>query len=158
MISKAYVQFKADESQSTSTRLVFRAQDAANAPTFTSSTRNISNRLLLPDSVVWVPSSWSSGSSGSAQRTPELKTLIQAVVNLGGWGSGNAIALIIRGTGHRTAESYEGEGDPLLHIEYTPPAAAPPVERLASEGTIEAGLDSLHSWRLIRCAGRARCD
>jgi hypothetical protein len=57
------------------------------------------------------------------QRTPELKTLVQAVIDLGGWQSGRPLAFIIRGTGRRTAESYEGEGAPLLHIEYTPSAA-----------------------------------
>ena len=46
--------------------------------------------------------------------------VIQEIVSQPGWASGNALALIVTGTGERVAESRDGapEGAPLLHIEY----------------------------------------
>jgi hypothetical protein len=49
--------------------------------------------------------------------------VIQAIVNRTGWSSGNAIVILINGTGHRTANSWNGNaaGAPLLHIEAVNP-------------------------------------
>ena len=48
--------------------------------------------------------------------------MVQEIVTRTGWTPGNALALIITGTGHRTARAYEGSapGAPLLHLEYSP--------------------------------------
>jgi hypothetical protein len=55
-----------------------------------------------------------------AQRTPNLAAVIQQIVNRPGWASGNALALIVTGSGHRVADSFNGSstGAPLLHVEY----------------------------------------
>jgi hypothetical protein len=47
--------------------------------------------------------------------------VIQEIVNRSGWASGNALALIVTGTGERVAESYDGSAAPELHIEYLTP-------------------------------------
>jgi hypothetical protein len=39
---------------------------------------------------------------------PNLAAIVQEVVNRSGWSSGNAMTIIITGTGHRTAYAYEG--------------------------------------------------
>ncbi len=51
--------------------------------------------------------------------------MIQEIVTRPGWASGNSLAIIITGTGHRTAEAYDGvpARAPLLHIEYRPLAS-----------------------------------
>lgn len=53
-------------------------------------------------------------------QTPNLSLIVREIVNRNGWNSGNAIALIITGSGKRTAESYDGEpaNAPRLFIEY----------------------------------------
>ena len=53
---------------------------------------------------------------------PDLASVIQEIVNRSGWVSGNALAIMVAGSGRRTAESYEGRatGAPLLHVEYSP--------------------------------------
>jgi hypothetical protein len=63
-----------------------------------------------------------SDGAGPNQKTPSLTSIVQALVNRSGWASGNAMAFIITGTGHRTAEAYEGGAGiaALLHVEYTP--------------------------------------
>ena len=46
--------------------------------------------------------------------------MLREVVGRPGWASGNALALVITGTGHRTARAYDGKpaGAALLHVEY----------------------------------------
>jgi hypothetical protein len=46
--------------------------------------------------------------------------VIQEIVNRPGWVAGNALVLIITGSGHREAESYEGDsgGAAVLHLEH----------------------------------------
>ncbi|MGA1870358.1 MAG: PilC/PilY family type IV pilus protein [bacterium] len=52
--------------------------------------------------------------------TPDIKSIVQEIVNRDGWASGNAMSFIITGNGHRTAESFDGSSGsaPLLHVEY----------------------------------------
>ena len=121
-ITKAYVQFQADEVQSVATSLTIRAQ-VGNAATFAGTSQNITNRTLTTQTVGWAPVAWTAvGQRTVAQQTPDLKTVLQQVVS-GTWASGNSLALVITGTGERTAESFEGGAAkaPVLHIEYTVP-------------------------------------
>lgn len=120
-ITSAYIQFAADESNSGSTTLSIYGEYTGNASTFSTSSHNVSSRTKTSAKATWAPSSWTSGEVGSKQKTPELKNILQEVVNNGGWQSGNAMVFIIEGSGERTAESYEGSTSkaPLLHIEYT---------------------------------------
>ena len=55
------------------------------------------------------------------QRTPDLSTVIQEIVSRSDWQAGNDLAVIISGSGERTAESFDGEAAaaPLLHVDYT---------------------------------------
>jgi len=120
-ITSAHVQFKVDEVQSEVTSLTIQAQAADNAPTFTSATGNVSLRARTAAAVPWSPSAWTAvGQVGPDQRTPDLSAVIQEIVDRPGWASGNSLALIITGTGHRTAKAFEGDstGAPLLHVEY----------------------------------------
>ena len=81
----------------------------------------MSGRAQTSASASWNPASWSSvGQAGSAQRTPELKAIVQEIINRSGWSAGNHLAFIITGTGERTAEAYDGVPSqaPLLHIEF----------------------------------------
>jgi uncharacterized protein YjiK len=121
-ITKAYVQFQVDEATTGTCSLTIQAQAADNPATFTTATGDITSRPLTTASVAWNPPGWPTvGARGADQQTPDLKTVIQAVVNRGGWASGNAIAMIVNGTGKRTAEAIDGSqpGRPLLHIEYS---------------------------------------
>jgi uncharacterized protein YjiK len=119
-ITSAQIQFVADESQSAATSLSVRAQAADDAATFTAANFNLSSRPRTLASVPWSPAAWSSGQAGSAQRTPELAAVVQEVVSRPGWEPGQAIAFLINGSGHRTAESEDGSSSkaPLLQVEY----------------------------------------
>ena len=120
-ITRAYVQFEADETQSEATTVSIQGQAADNALTFSSATK-MSTRSRTTAATTWTPAPWTLvGEAGANQRTPDLTAVIQEIVGRPGWASGNALALIITGTGHRTTRAYDGKpaAAPLLHLEYT---------------------------------------
>jgi hypothetical protein len=61
------------------------------------------------------------GAAGDAQRTPNLAAVIQEVVSLPGWAPGNALTVIITGSGRRAAESFEGGAPAVLSVQYAAP-------------------------------------
>ena len=131
-ITNAYIQFTVDETSTESTSLSIRAQDTDNAAVFGTGSYNVSNRSKTSAAVSWNPSSWSSvGAAGSTQRTPEIKNVVQEVVSRQGWSTGSNLAIIITGSGRRTAEAYEGSsaGAALLHVEYIAGGTAPPANQ-----------------------------
>ncbi len=134
-ITAAYIQFSAKESQSEVTNLTLAGQAADDAPTFTSANGNISTRPRTAATVSWAPVPWTAGETGANQRTPDLSAVVQQIVNRSGWASGNALAIIITGTGHRTAWAYNGNAAlaPLLHVEFggSTPTDNPPVAQLS---------------------------
>jgi hypothetical protein len=120
-IVNAYVQFKVDKTGSTATSLIVQGQAADNAPTFTTATGNISSRLKTNAQVTWTPAAWPTlGASGPDQRTANIASVVQEIVDRLGWVSANSLVILISGTGTRVAESYNGDraGAPLLHVEY----------------------------------------
>jgi YVTN family beta-propeller protein len=126
-ITSAWIQFTADEAQSEATSLRIEGHDADNAATFTTATRNVSSRPRTGASVAWAPAAWTVvGETGTRQRTPDLTAIVQAIVARPGWTSGNAVAFVITGSGHRTARAFEGKPAAVLHVEFTSTAPAAP--------------------------------
>jgi hypothetical protein len=120
-IVNAYLQFKVDETSSAAASLTVQGQAADNAPTFTTATANISSRTRTLSSAPWTPTAWPTvGVAGPDQRTPNIAPVIQEIVNRPDWASGNSLVILIRGTGKRVAESFNGDktGAALLHVEY----------------------------------------
>jgi hypothetical protein len=118
-ILHAYLQFRADEKRSVATNLTVMGEASDNAPPFPTTPFNVSARPDTTASVPWAPPAWNLvGEAGSAQRTPDLSAVVQEIVNRPGWSSGNALVLVITGSGTRVAESFEGGFPPVLHIEY----------------------------------------
>jgi len=123
-ILNAYIQFQTGMTNTTLTSLTIVGQANDNAKSFSNSRRNISMRAKTAASVEWSPVAWTViNESGVNQRTSDISTIIQEIVNRPGWLSGNSLVLIITGTGQRTAWSFNGlpSGAPLLHIEYLVP-------------------------------------
>jgi parallel beta-helix repeat protein len=141
-IVDASIQFQVDETTSPpDTSLTIEGQAIGNAPTFTSSKGDISSRTRTTAAVPWSPPPWpTTGAAGPDQRTPNIASVIQEIVNLPGWSSGNSLVIIITGTGERVAESYNGDssGAPLLHVEFStgPPANQAPTANAGGDQTI----------------------
>jgi hypothetical protein len=88
---------------------------------FVNTAYNVSDRIRTTASVGWNPPDWSfPGLVTPDQQTADISSIIGEIVNRQGWTTGNSIALIITGTGKRTAKSYNGAPTqgPVLHIEY----------------------------------------
>jgi hypothetical protein len=116
------VQFQTDEVSSTVGNVTLAGEAADNAGAFTAAVKSISTRPRTTSTVSWAPAPWPTlGERAAAQRTPNLAAVLQEIVNRPGWASGNALALIVLGSGERTAESFDGGAHkaPVLHIEWT---------------------------------------
>lgn len=142
-IIRAYVQFQVDEVTSDATSLVVAGEATDNAAAFTSTSRNISSRARTGSAVAWSPAPWPTvDEAGANQQTPNLASIVQEIVNRSGWRSGNALALIVTGTGKRVAEAYDGvpAAAPLLRVEYSSgPNTAPAASNVTISGTAEVG-------------------
>lgn len=98
------------------------ANDVDNATNPTGAT-DAESRALTSAAVDWDPVGWE---SGNFYDSPEIKTVIQEIIDRAGWSSGNALMILHRddGSGHGSNNyfavySYDYGGPPLLHIEYT---------------------------------------
>jgi hypothetical protein len=67
--------------------------------------------------------------SAMDQTTPNLKSIVQEIVNRTGWNPGNAMSFIITGTGKRSASAYEksSSAGAVLVIKYAKVSTSSPV-------------------------------
>jgi hypothetical protein len=147
-ITRAYVQFTVKEAVgSTGLSLTIKGFAQDNTSTFTTATSNISSRPVTTATVSgWAPPLWTTiGAAGVDQRTPELKTIVQEIVNRPGWVSGNALGIVVTGPGGvRNAASFDnGTSQPVLHIEFTTPNTAPTVSAGPDQSITLTGSASL---------------
>jgi hypothetical protein len=123
-VTSAFIQFTADKANLWTCRLTIKGEKTGNAQSFSSTLKNVSNRAKTTASVSWNPSAWLKiNESGAAQKTPDLKGVVQEIIDLSGWNSMNSMDFIITGSGTRTAASYEAAvaEAALLTINYTVP-------------------------------------
>jgi hypothetical protein len=141
-IDTAHVKLQPGTSRATAgVSLVIRANnvdDAANPANYAAAEA----LARTSASADWTPGTWTSGTD---VQTPEIKTVIQEVVNRAGWVSGNDLAILIEdngGTEQRTAKSRDhattGSTDAArLYVEYTAGGISAPTT-LAITGTSTA--------------------
>lgn len=131
-ITASYLSFKASATKSmTTVNSKIRGQNSSTPATF-STQADFDARTWLAtiaywDSVpAWTLNQW--------YNSPDIAAVIQAIINLSGWASGNALVLLWDDWDLRSTQSddrqrnswlYEqGSSEaPKLHIEYTPPGA-----------------------------------
>jgi hypothetical protein len=142
-ILAAYVQFVGDvDGETDTTNLVVRAEASTTAATFSSADNDISGRTPGMFQVAWAPGPWNNGEAGLAQRTEDIKSLLQELVSDPAWNDGSSIVLRFEGSGQRSAESFEGSDQaPLLIVEMGAAVAAT-LPICASEAAMEGGLSA----------------
>lgn len=118
IVTNAYIEFETDAVWSNATNLTISGQYANTTTTFTTAASNLSSRPKTTSTVGWTPSSWNTVSQ--KHQSPNIKNIVQEIVNRPGWASGNSMAMFITGTGRREAEAYDGEAAnaPRLVITY----------------------------------------
>lgn len=139
LINEAYIQFTANEATSGTTKLTIKGEASDNSPAIKDVNKNVSSRPKTSTSVTWSPNAWAkAGDKTTAQRTSNLKDIVQEIVDRPNWKPGNYITFIITGSGTRNAKSYDGSasGSAELTVSYsekpvepepTPPPEQPPI-------------------------------
>lgn len=96
------------------------AEASDDAPAFVATANDIAARALTSASVVWTPDAWVSGHASPAQRSPDLRALLQQVVDRPGWAANSHCVLVIQGTGRRVAHASEAGSRtaPRLEVRY----------------------------------------
>lgn len=125
-INSAYIEFETDETDSGTTNLLIYAEDEDNAGNIGNNDNNLSDRTPTSATETWSPGAWNT--VNQKHQTPDLRLIIQELVDRPGWVANNNMALLVApGTGcstidcRRRAESHDGESAnaPLLVIDYT---------------------------------------
>ena len=116
--------------------------DVDSASTFTTTNNDISSRALTDANVSWNVTSLGTG----IKSTPDIKSIIQEIVNRAGWSSGNSIAILFDGgtsTNLRCASfDHALQAAPLLNVNYTVSGAA--GQPMAARGRLIPGMRKSH--------------
>ncbi len=117
-IRRAYLEVTVDEATGEGASLSFAAEARAGPAPFQALPYNLTARPLTTARSVWssVPA-WPA--EGQRFRTPDLAPLVREVVNRADWQPGNALVILVSGSGRRTADSFDGNPAtaPILRIE-----------------------------------------
>jgi len=117
VIDSAFLNIYAHEDEADEAKINIFAEAADNSPIFTEA-EAITARAWTTAKIEWnITESWT---MWNPYRSPDLKTVIQEVVNRQGWASGNSLTLYFRGEDQganlldnaRDFESYENIEDP----------------------------------------------
>lgn len=101
--------------------------DVDDAATFTTTSNDISGRALTTAKVNWTATNIG---AYSRKDSPDIKTIIQEIIDRAGWSSGNAIAILFDSLSgsyinYKAYDSGEGATQyALLTIDYTEPSSS----------------------------------
>ena len=114
-IKAAYFVFEAAGSDSGAARLAIEVQDATTPSTY-SAAKGPDARAYLDETVSWDAGAWT---AGKTYKSPDISSLIEAVIADNGIETLDTLAFRITGSGQREAVAWEGTGAaPELVIEY----------------------------------------
>ncbi len=100
----------------------FKAENAGNSAALAATAYNLSARAKVAPVVAWKPGAWV---NGQWVDSPELATLVQAVVDRADWAAGNALTLFIakaaNSSEYRTIGQADGGFAAKLVVTWTAP-------------------------------------
>lgn len=132
-INSAYITGVAYSNYSNTINCKIYGEQNATPATFSTSA-DYQGRTRTTASVDWdVSTAWTSGTS---YNTSDISTIIQEIVNLAGWASGNNLVIFIQNDGTTSSTrrnfrtyDYSGNSDgPTLTVTFTPPASGVSVQ------------------------------
>lgn len=121
-INNAYLTLNLPNATYDDPDLTIRGSGEANAAAFTTATDHLTNRYKTTAGVNWVASNVGTG----ARNTPSLKTLVEEIIAISGWASGNAMAFYFVGNASSSFRFYaydNGSNYATLTIDYTAPSS-----------------------------------
>jgi hypothetical protein len=134
IVDEAYIEFTCDETKGGTEPVsaIIEGQLNPNPPAFANVANNISGRPTTSASVIWNPVNWTE--EGQKDKTSDITSIIQEIIDQSGWSFGNALVIILRDNpanpskGIRCAESASDISNaPLLHIEFRGKFAVEPI-------------------------------
>lgn len=132
VIKQAYLEFVADGPYSNSLSLSIHAENHPDVETFDTTTQP-KDRSMTQNFVLWQIPSDETWKMGQVQRTPDISSIIQLLINHSQWEPGTSVAILIQGLaagdheahrrliGFRRAHASKEFSPPALVIEYSPP-------------------------------------
>lgn len=140
VISSAYLKLRSDDvygDRSGSQDCIIVGEDADNASTF-STLNDYNGRSRTSANVSWV---FDSSGAGIWHTSVDIKTVIQEIVDRGGWVSGNALAIFVETTEDSTSQddvfqSYDEDPSyaPKLEVTWTTAAGVASKRLLVGVG------------------------
>ena len=120
-INSAYLELTARSSTSSSASVRLTGHDVDNSGAFSGVFGDVQSRTRTTAAVTWNGVSPAVG--GSVTTFPEMKDIVQEIVDRPGWASGNAMSIIMDNmSGYRYYYSYDGTSDasrrPRLVVDY----------------------------------------
>lgn len=106
-ITSAHLEWTAAAINSTLSNWTLQSELSTISAAFTPSKYNISLRSRSSQVVQWQPAAWNS--MNTTYSSPEIRHLIQQVVDQSGWVTGKNLSLLMKGDGLRRAWSYDGD-------------------------------------------------
>ncbi|MGD9215379.1 MAG: hypothetical protein PVJ84_11215, partial [Desulfobacteraceae bacterium] len=115
VITSAYIEFVAVDSDSKTTNLTIQGEANDNAAPFTSASP-VTSRTGTTSTVAW--NSIPAWTRGDTYNSPDISSIVQEIVDRDGWSNGNAMVFRITGSGERDAYSRDKSSTlmPILHI------------------------------------------
>jgi len=150
IVDKAFVELTCDETKDGAlpVSLLIEGELNPNPVKFSEATNDITKRPRTTAKAVWVPANWTQ--EGQKDQTSDITAIVQEIINLAGWASGNALVLIFRddpgkpSQGLRCAEaSNDPANAPLLHVEYRGKYAMQPNP---PDGSLYEDRSAVLSW------------
>lgn len=128
-IDVCYITFNFPSGSFDEPNVTFWGELAANPGTYTTTASDITNRTKTTASVAWQPGNLGIGLHNS----PSLVTIMQEIIDQGGWASGNAAAIMVYGGTGSLFRVTGYDGTPasaaLLYTEYTAPSGGSSRQR-----------------------------
>lgn len=130
-VTEAYLDLEFIDSANDEPNVTIYGDDTDNSAQFSDGTGNndISGRTPTTATVLW--DSADIGATGTGySASPDIGTIVQEIVNRGGWSSGNAMGIILISLGSGTRDCGFNSHDnatsnkPRLRVTYTAPAGS----------------------------------
>ncbi|GLZ84052.1 hypothetical protein Pres01_01030 [Metapseudomonas resinovorans] len=123
-ITGAHLNFAPATTNGDPLTLEIKAEQAVDAAVFTSGSDAAGRTPKTTAAIGWSAPAWTNQNPPVHEEGPDIRALVQEVVNLPGWCGNNAMAFYLKptsGTGSRTAHSLDGAPglQPTLTVSYT---------------------------------------
>lgn len=149
-INSAKLELSTSDNQSTfSTVVEVVAENVDHSESLSSSNTNISTRYntlggITEEKVNWTVKDWNQFMVNRTDYSPNIGGVISEVVNRDGWCGGNALTVILKGSGYREfrTRDYAVETAPVLHVNYDPSSVefSSTCLRSTAKSSIDSGL------------------